>query len=475
VCGGPHYSSNCQTRNLLVYEPNPCYNYDFSYFDQPPQYHIDQSPPQDLESERLSKIEINHLREDVLSTQIPNPLFDLDTEESDNDTEVIFDKELFLRERNLAHVTPPSLTYTPPLPFLATIQPLDTFLMGDEVISTTSTRENDEFIQSIVNDLVSIPRESEVTLVSTDFECIMPTNSPPLPCIVVLGYAKVVINLPFGEHLDTISMEDKEIDFNPSDLEIIDPVPDPRMFDVPLGDDDAISRSFDVPISNPLFDFDDNYSLIIDNKIFDDKIEDLSSLGPLKETPLINESLILVTPLPDAKKICLREVETFDPFFSLTQSGDMTWVMERPSYRFPHLPLPRQVAYSPKVHIEVLSVLWENRLLISDGLLSLSRFAPIDSEIKKVEEIPEGKPLRLLARGHGFDPRRIPGCDVIITCHMATDPNPDPTRPDSDPLTRSIGNVEGRLANRRLPRGHNDENDSWILGSKRRVFIANHW
>ncbi|GJY03521.1 hypothetical protein Tco_0369461 [Tanacetum coccineum] len=251
-------------------------------------------------------------------TQIPNPPFDLDTEESDDDTEVIFDKELFLRERNTAHVTPPLLTYTPPPPFLATMEPLDTLLMGDEVISTTPARKNDEFIKSSVDDLVPIPRESEVTLVSTDLECSMPIDSPPLPCTDVLGDAQVDIDLPFREHLDTLSTGDREIDFNPSDLETIDPVPDLRIFNVPLGKDDSISRSFGVTISNPLFDFDDNYSLIIDNKVFDDNIEDLSSLDPHKATPLVYVSILLVTPFPDPKQICLREVERFDPFFSLT-------------------------------------------------------------------------------------------------------------------------------------------------------------
>ncbi|GJZ05944.1 NAC domain-containing protein [Tanacetum coccineum] len=285
--------------------------------------------------------------EDVLSTQIPNPPVDLDTEESGDDTEEIFNKELFLRERNTAHVIPQSITYTAPPPFLATMEPLDTLSTGDEVISTTPTRENDEFIKSIVDDLVPIPRESGDI---------------------------VDIDLPFREHLDTLSTGDREIDFNPSDLETIDPVPDPRMFNVPLDNDDSISRSFDVTISNPLFDFDDNYSLIIDNKNFDDKIEDLSSLDPLKATPLINESILLVTPLPDAKQICLREVERFDPFFSLTQTSDMTWVMKRPSYRFPHFPLPRQIpSDESKVHVEVLSVLWGNRLPIPDGSLPLSR------------------------------------------------------------------------------------------------------
>ncbi|GKA45550.1 hypothetical protein Tco_0738346 [Tanacetum coccineum] len=234
------------------------------------------------------------------------------------------------------------------------------------IISTTPARENDEFIKSSVDDLVPIPRESEVTLVSTDLECIMPIDSPPLPCIDFLGDRKVDIDLPFGENLDTLSIGDREIDFNPSDLETIGPVLDPRMFDVPLGNDDSISRYF-------------SYSLITDNKIFDDDFEDLCSLDPLKSIPLIDESILLVTPLPDPKQLCLREVERVHPFFSLTQSGDMTWVTERPSYRFPHMPLPRQVAYSPKIpsdestiHIEVLSVLWGNMLPIPDGSLPLS-------------------------------------------------------------------------------------------------------
>ncbi|GJV60110.1 retrotransposon protein, putative, unclassified [Tanacetum coccineum] len=296
-----------------------------------------------------------------------------------------------------------SLTYTQPPPCLATMDPLDALLMGDKVISTTPARDNDKFIKSSVDDFIPIPTESEVTSVSNDLECSMPFDSPPLPCTDVLGDKKVDIDLPFGEHLDTLSTGDREIDFNPRDIETNDPILDPRMFDVPLGNDDSVSRSFDVTYSNPLFDFDDNFTLRIDNKIFDDDFEDLSSLDPLKATPLnksvntsetlleeltaeiglddsipieiddgyydsegdilyleellnddtsfdLSEALLpkepspLVLPLLDAKQICLREVERFDPFFSLTQSSDMTWVMKRPSYRFPHMPLPRQVA-----------------------------------------------------------------------------------------------------------------------------------
>ncbi|GJR76427.1 hypothetical protein Tco_0088792 [Tanacetum coccineum] len=166
------------------------------------------------------------------------------------------------------------------------------------------------------------------------------------------------------EHLDTLSTEDREINFNTSEIENNDPVPDLMMFNVPLGNDDSISRSFDVTILNPLFDFDDFFTLRIDNKIFDDDFEDLYSLDPTKSTPLINESILLVTPLSDAKQICLRGVERFDPFFSLTQPGEMTRMMETPFDRFPHLRLPRQVAYSPKV---VMYRYFHPNLILSDG------------------------------------------------------------------------------------------------------------
>ncbi|GKB11155.1 hypothetical protein Tco_0845078 [Tanacetum coccineum] len=118
--------------------------------------------------------------------------------------------------------------------------------------------------------------------------------------------------------LDTLSMRDMEIDFNPSDIETNNPVPDPRMFNVPLGNDDSISRSFSMTISNPLFEFDDNFTLRVDNKIVDEEFEDLCSLDPPKSTPFIDESTLLITPLPDSKHTCLRDVERFDPFFSLT-------------------------------------------------------------------------------------------------------------------------------------------------------------
>ncbi|GJQ97135.1 hypothetical protein Tco_0008274 [Tanacetum coccineum] len=270
--------------------------------------------------------------ESILQMIRSNPPVSLiDTEESDDVSKVIFDMEKFSSQQSITPVIPPPLAYTSPPPFLATMKPLDNFLMGDEVISTTPVRESDEFIKSSVEDLVPILRESEVILVSTDLECSMPVDSPPLPCTDVLGDAKVDIDLPFREHLDTLSIGNREINFSPcrdiEELESLltdDPIPDPRMFDVSLGTSDSMSRSIETK-------GDIRY---LEQLLNEDTSSDLSPAF------LPTETSLLVLPLPDPKKIFLREVERFDPFFSLTQLGDMTWVMERPSYKFPHMPLP---------------------------------------------------------------------------------------------------------------------------------------
>ncbi|GJS86471.1 hypothetical protein Tco_0769107 [Tanacetum coccineum] len=131
-------------------------------------------------------------------------------------------------------------------------EPLDTLLMGDEVISTIPAKETNEFIKSSVDDLVLIPRDSEVTS-DSDLECDMPATTP-LPTIDVRE-ENLEINLPLGEHLDTLSTGDREIDFNPSReieererLLADDRLPVLRVFDEPLGDDTK-PRSYDVIVN----------------------------------------------------------------------------------------------------------------------------------------------------------------------------------------------------------------------------------
>ncbi|GJX59776.1 hypothetical protein Tco_0291166, partial [Tanacetum coccineum] len=67
---------------------------------------------------------------------------------------------------------------------------------------------------------------------------------------------------------DTFLMGDMEIKFNPL-KDIDDPVPIPRVSEKPLNSLDPISETFDMTITNPLFDFDFEFTLNSDYPIFD--------------------------------------------------------------------------------------------------------------------------------------------------------------------------------------------------------------
>nr|GEW86263.1 hypothetical protein [Tanacetum cinerariifolium] len=293
-----------------------------------------------------------------LGTSIPVPLVNSIVNKESND-----DIEL-------------TLAYTPPPPFLATMKPLNTLLMGDEVISNNHARENNEFIKSSVDDLVPIPRESEMTFVCGDLEYDMPINTP-LPTTDVRE-ENFDINSPLGEQVVNFLMENVDVADLPRHmvkqlfgLLVKNQSSTNRMSDEPLRDD-LKPRSYDVTFSNTLFDFNDDFTLCNDNLLFYEEFEDISSLDPPKLAPLDYEPLgnhysvsrslddsipteiddgyydsegdiifsehllieeiffdpthavlpkkstLLVTPPPTSKQLSLREVERFDLFFSLT-------------------------------------------------------------------------------------------------------------------------------------------------------------
>ncbi|GKC89829.1 hypothetical protein Tco_1150478 [Tanacetum coccineum] len=184
LCGdSPHYGFDYQTRTPLVYEPNPSNNYDFSSFDQPPQYHTQQlyccehcEGPHYGSDCQTGNVFYEHAPYDNHdSSGFDQPSHD----EGDNEIDSL------------------------------TKKPLDTLLMGDEVISTIPERENDKFIKSSVDDLVPIPRESEVTSVCDDLECDMPVNTP-LPTTDVRK-EDFDINSPLGEYVVDFLMENMDV------------------------------------------------------------------------------------------------------------------------------------------------------------------------------------------------------------------------------------------------------------------------
>jgi hypothetical protein len=238
-CGGPHNSSDCQTRNPLVYEHVPCNNYDYTYIDQPSQYTTPQPLPQSelTRAELINKIILNQIQFNMNIIQF-NMNFQIE----------------------LDHIKEQIEKQNPSV---------NSFYLEE---SDEDNREN------TMDEVHNYSSQSTAQVLS------QPQAYPPsLPRFVVVGDEKLDIDLPFGEQIDTLSMGDREIDFKPSDIESLpanDPVPIPRMSDEPLSNSNSMSRSFDVTISNPLFDFDDDFALRIDNKIFDDEFEDLCSLDP---------------------------------------------------------------------------------------------------------------------------------------------------------------------------------------------------
>ncbi|GKG07875.1 hypothetical protein Tco_0333707, partial [Tanacetum coccineum] len=83
-------------------------------------------------------------------------------------------------------------------------------------------------------------------------------------------------------------------------------------------------------------------------------------------TPAVlpKKSTLLVTPSLASKQFSLRKVERFDHFFSLTQSGEKTRVMETSSFGFHHMPSPCPAVYSPK---EVMYRYYHPYLTSGDG------------------------------------------------------------------------------------------------------------
>ncbi|GJV22951.1 hypothetical protein Tco_1375646 [Tanacetum coccineum] len=189
-CGGPHETFQCQPMNY--YEPNPCYDSNYSGFDQfqPPQYIVNH-PIFNAQNELLNsqneimeqmtsicdmigqymqkKEEEKRIAEEQAAKnrywKIPICYDDDDDEES----------SIPLRDIIISGL-PPCVAITP---VLSTEEPVDSLIMEDEHLDTILATESDEVIKSSVENLVQIPSESEGI---PDNMCDVPfrDNSPPL-------------------------------------------------------------------------------------------------------------------------------------------------------------------------------------------------------------------------------------------------------------------------------------------------------
>ncbi|GJY27577.1 hypothetical protein Tco_0403344 [Tanacetum coccineum] len=271
--------------------------------------------------------------------------------------------------RDIISELPLSVAITPDLP---TLELEDSLIMGNEDLRTIPEKESDEFIKSSVEDFVPIPSESDDTSESdSDFD--LPSCDDFSPFNV------------YKEKYVTFSnpLFDLNDDFTSSD-------------DESLSDEDVPEDNVKI-YSNPLFEFDDEYISSDINPLFDEVLENIESKDSYVSN--LDEPGLLVTPLSDANEDeCFDpggEIDEIDVFLDMDiftdiengyhdSEGDIIYLEsllmddtipnlspeDCPDFEDSH-PFVEIPSGEIKVHIEVLSVLWGNRLPIPDGSLPL--------------------------------------------------------------------------------------------------------
>nr|GFB23950.1 hypothetical protein [Tanacetum cinerariifolium] len=259
--------------NQNYFEPNSSY-FDF---DQPSQYPIDQSPPQEISIQDMEvqkqrreceimidelkvnfnemSIEINKKKELRQQEQATN--LSIYTTEPSRRFNFIYDddddyKESTIPLCDIIAQLYPSIVITTSPPVLLIEDPEDTLIMGNEELSTILEKETDEVIKSSVEDFVPIPSEFEDTS-GSDSECDLPSCDD-----------FSTIDVPEGKSVTfTNHLIDSNDDFTSSD-------------DESLSDEDVSEDNVKF-YSNPLFEFDDEYFSSDVNPHFDELLEDIDS------------------------------------------------------------------------------------------------------------------------------------------------------------------------------------------------------
>ncbi|GKF31548.1 hypothetical protein Tco_0101346, partial [Tanacetum coccineum] len=161
------------------------------------------------------------------------------------------------------------------------------------------------------------------------------------------------------------------------DISSLDPPRSAPLNYEPLGNPDLVSRSLETSDLNLkeltteiglddsiLTEIDDGYYNLDGDILFLEHLLIEETFSDPTPAVLPKKPTLLVTLPPASKQFSLREVERFDPFFSLTQSGKKTRVMKTPSFGFHHMPSPRPAAYSLK---EVMYRYYHPHLTPGDG------------------------------------------------------------------------------------------------------------
>ncbi|GKF47130.1 hypothetical protein Tco_0136932, partial [Tanacetum coccineum] len=143
---------------------------------------------------------------DNVSTHTPEPsrrfniIYDYDDDDDD-------DEDITIPLNEITSQIPPSIAITLVLP---TMEPKDSLIMGDENLRTIPEKELDEIIKSSVEDLVSIPSESEDTS-DNDSKYDLPFCDDSSPLDVLGGNFMTFFNPLFDANDDFTSSDDESL------------------------------------------------------------------------------------------------------------------------------------------------------------------------------------------------------------------------------------------------------------------------
>ncbi|GKC98441.1 hypothetical protein Tco_1168716, partial [Tanacetum coccineum] len=224
-CGGPHETYHCQPMNEDYYhEQNSCYDPNSFGFDQfqPPQYTVNhpifnaQNSLFNAQNELLNSQ--NKIMEQMTSIC---DMVGQYMQKKEEDRRIAEDQAAKDRYWKIPICYDNDEDYTIAIiPVLLTEEHVDSLTMEDEHLDTILATESDEVIKSSVEELVPIPSESEGI---SDGVCNVPLCDNPTPLKAFKDHSEIVIN---SNDDDTSSDDDdfediKYVEASPPNLEIV--------------------------------------------------------------------------------------------------------------------------------------------------------------------------------------------------------------------------------------------------------------
>ncbi|GJV65662.1 hypothetical protein Tco_1476490 [Tanacetum coccineum] len=299
-CGGPHETYQCQPMNEDYYhEQNSCYDYNSFGFDQfqPPQYTVNH-PISNVQNSLFNA------QNEFLNSQ--NKLMEQMTSICDMVGQYMQKKE---EEKRIAEEQAAKDRYWKiPIcydddedytiaitPISSTEEPVNSLSMGDEHLDTILATESNEVIKSSVENLVSIPSESEGI---PDSVCDVPLCNNPTPLEA------------FKEHSETII--DSNNDYSSSDDDSYENI---NYVDASLPDSEIVNLEVVEIIIPEVGGIDDDILLTIKDDILREKLLNvnllIANIEALKDNPTPSFDVMTKSPSTFPNSF-LEETNTFD-------------------------------------------------------------------------------------------------------------------------------------------------------------------